>query len=54
MKKRINLSKALKNMEKVGESLSGVKLDKNPKIASLELQALGISARVKKEGIQSA
>jgi hypothetical protein len=38
-------------MEKVGEELSGVKLDKDPKIASLELQALGIAERVKKEKI---
>ena len=39
-------------MDKAGESLSGVKVDKNPKIASLELQALGIAERVKKERIQ--
>ncbi len=52
MKKRINLNKALKKLDKIGESLSGVKLDKNPKVASLELKALGIMERVKKEGIR--
>ena len=53
-KKRSNLKTNLKKMEKAGEELSGVKLDKNPKIAELELRALGIMARVKKEGITSA
>jgi len=39
-------------MNKVGENLEGVTItSKNPKIASLELQALGIAQRVKKEGI---
>lgn len=39
-------------MEKAGEGLSGVRVDKDPKIASLELQALGIAKIVKKEGIK--
>jgi SMC interacting uncharacterized protein involved in chromosome segregation len=47
-----NLRQAIKGMEKLEKELSGVKLDKNPKIAKLELKVLGISARVKKEGIQ--
>jgi len=44
----------LRKVDKLGESLSGVKLNSNPQIAKLELRALGIMARAKKEGIRSA
>lgn len=46
-----NLKTLFKKMEKAGERLSGVKVDKDPKVAKLELDMLGIATRVKKEGI---
>lgn len=52
MKRKSNLKQNLRKMEKAGQGLSGAKVSDNPKIASLELQMLGIAARVKKEGIQ--
>ena len=54
MKRKVNLKKALKNIDKVGERLSGVKLSKDPKRAELELELLGVATRCKKEGITSA
>jgi len=42
----------LKKIKKAGEELEGVILDKNPTIAKIELQALGIAERIKKEGLQ--
>ena len=52
MKRNLSLKKALKNIDKVGERLSGVKLSKDPKRAELELELQGAVARVKKEGIK--
>ena len=49
-----NLKSLLKKMEKAGESLNGVKLNKDSKIASAELKMLGISAVIKKEGLSNA
>ena len=53
-KRKSRLAFDLKRLDKIGESLQGVILDKNPKIAEIELQALEIAHRVKKEGITSA
>lgn len=47
-----NLANKLKKIKKAGEELEGVILDKNPTIAKIELQALGIAERIKKEGLQ--
>ncbi len=47
------MTREFKKLDKIGEELSGVKLDKDPKIAEIELEILGVAARVKKEGIQS-
>ncbi|MDD5355074.1 MAG: hypothetical protein PHY56_00830 [Candidatus Omnitrophica bacterium] len=51
MKRKISYSQAIKKWDKLGKELSGVKVNKDPEKAKLELEALGIMARVKKEGI---
>ena len=53
-KRKTSLASDFKRLDKIGESLQGVILDKNPKIAEIELQALEIAQRAKREGITSA
>ena len=53
-KRKTSLASDLKRLDKIGESLQGVILDKNPQIAKLELSALALAQRCKKEGITSA
>ena len=48
---KLSCKQALKKIGKAQEKLSRVKLNPNPQIAKVELQALGLAARVKKEGI---
>lgn len=52
-KRKSNLKANLKRIEKAGESLSGVKVSNDPKRAELELRLLGVSARIKKEGLSA-
>lgn len=53
MKRRSNLNSDLKRIKKVGELISGVKINGNPEEVKLKLELHGAVARVKKEGINA-
>lgn len=51
-KRKSKLPRLLKKMKEAGKQLGGVHLDKDPKKAKLEMEALGIAAILEQEGIQ--
>jgi hypothetical protein len=53
VKRRSNLNSDLKRIKKVGELISGVKINGNPEEVKLKLELHGAVARVKKEGINA-